>query len=649
MQIRMVVIGLIFCCLFAGVVAAEGDAFVDPVPWNPYTVVAEDESEDQIVAGAATQAAPGIDWIRSLGGSEREYGSSIVQTSDGGYFLTGRTASNDGQVTGYHSGSYTTEDIWVVRLSPTGALVWERCLGQPDTDYGFDGVQTADGGFAITGCVWADGGDVSGHHGSTDIWVAKLDATGSLAWQKCIGGTWGEYGYSIRQTSDGGYIIGGVTTSIDGDISGNHGGYDGVIVKLNATGGIEWLRCLGGNKADDFNAVRQTSDGGYIAIGKTYSNNNGTVGANHGYTDIWVVKLTATGLVDWQKCLGSSSYDGGYAILESPDGGYVLTGYVEGNDGDVSGNHGSMDLWVAEIDGIGRVLWQQCLGGSGRDLGTSIVATYGGYVVTGQTESTDGDVSGGHGVSYDVGDLWVVRIDDDGTLIWQKCIGGSAIEVGSSVICTSDGGLAIAGYTGSTDGDIPESHGGYDLLVVKLGSDAAPIPTAESIALSAGWNFVSTPKRLADDQSTASQVFGEVNTSGHSIFAYDAAAGNWTTLGAATVVRPLEGIWIYSNRSTSVPLAFASGEAQTPPSKVLAAGWNSIGFAGIVPVSARDCLLSVSDEWATLLRWDGVEQEYGTVIVNGGSGDAADSALLYPTEGYWIFMRKGGVLGAISG
>ena len=189
--------------------------------------------------------------------------------------------------------------------------------------------------------------------------------TGSPAidWQKCLGGSQYEQANAMQQTADGGYIAAGETNSRDGDVMGNHGGgemvLDAWVVKLDAAGGLVWQKCLGGTGNDGAKAVQQTTDGGYIVAGYTTST-DGDVTGYHGTggsyptADAWVVKLNATGGLVWQRCLGGTASDGAAAVRQTIDGGYIVAGYAESTNGDVSGNHGSTDAWVVKLERHGR-------------------------------------------------------------------------------------------------------------------------------------------------------------------------------------------------------------------------------------------------------------------------------------------------------
>jgi hypothetical protein len=167
------------------------------------------------------------------------------------------------------------------------------------------------------------------------------------------------------------------------------------------------MKCLGGSGSDNISCVQQTSDGGYIVAGSSNSINGGIEG-NHGSSDIWVVKLKGSGKREWQKCLGGSSYESATSIQQTSDGGYIVAGFTSSNDGDITGNHGLTDAWVVKLDDSGNLNWQKCLGGTDEDRAHSIQETSdGGYILAGSSESDDGDLTGNHGRS----DYWVIKLE----------------------------------------------------------------------------------------------------------------------------------------------------------------------------------------------------------------------------------------------
>jgi len=344
----------------------------------------------------------GIQWQKCLGGTNSDYAISIWQTSDGGFILTGYIYSNDGDVSGNHGNNA----IWLVKLTSLGCIQWQKCLDGTNYDNVESIQQTSDGGFIVAGTTNSNDVDVSGNHGDEDILVVKLTNLGDIQWQKCLGGTYYDFAESIQQTSEGGFIVAGTTNSNDVDVSGNHGDFDYWIVKLTSLGGIQWQKCLGGTYDDSAESIQQTSDGGFIVAGCTEFY-DGDVSANHGGDEALIVKLNSLGDIQWQKCLGGAINESATYIQQTSDGGFIMTGCTYSNDGDVSGNHGDNDIWVVKLTSLGGIQWQKCLGGTYYDFAESIQKTSdGGYIVTGLTESNDGDVSGNHGGE----DIWIVKL-----------------------------------------------------------------------------------------------------------------------------------------------------------------------------------------------------------------------------------------------
>ena len=294
----------------------------------------------------------------------------------------------------------------------------------------------------------------------------------SIEWQKCLGGT----GYDepsflnpakdmFQQTADHGYIIAGTSNSIDGDVTGFHGGSgpDYWVIKTDSLGNIEWQKCLGGTSSEWATAIQQTNDGGYIVAGITGSN-NGDVSGNHGYSDYWLIKLDSAGNIQWKKCYGGgygtvSGYDNPYSIRQTLEGGYIVAGRSNSGNGDVTGLHVASwyysDYWIVKLDTSGNIQWQKCLGGYLDEEAHSIaLSNDSGFVIAGEARSYDGDVTGNHDTTGNTYDYWVVKLNSSGNILWQKCYGGSENDIPSSISNTSDGGFIIAGQTSSNDGDV---------------------------------------------------------------------------------------------------------------------------------------------------------------------------------------------------
>ncbi|HRI79448.1 MAG TPA: MopE-related protein [Cyclobacteriaceae bacterium] len=404
--------------------------------------------------------SPLIAWEKSFGGTGNDNPQCILQTSDGGFVIAGSTYSADGEVTGNH-GSW---DCWIVKLDTASNMQWQKCLGGSNPDYANSILQTTDGGFIVAGAVLSNDGDVTVNNGGYDYWVVKLDSNGAIEWQKSYGGVKDDMAYSISQTQDGGFILGGYSSSNNGDVSGNHGSEDYWIVKLSHIGDLEWQRSLGGTTTDKLYSVQETTDGGFIAGGYSRSY-NGDVSGNHGQSDFWIVKLGNTGSLIWEQSLGGDDDDEAYSIMQTNDGGYIVGGNSRSNNGDVSGNHGYIDYWVVKLDATGNIEWQKSLGGSDADWGYSVRQTNdGGFVVAGSAYSSNGDVS----KHFMGSDYWIVKLGVNGNIEGENSFGGNNSEAVTSIQQTSDSGLIVAGYSGSPDEEIGNNIGGNDFWIVKL-------------------------------------------------------------------------------------------------------------------------------------------------------------------------------------
>ncbi|MFL5729313.1 MAG: gliding motility-associated C-terminal domain-containing protein [Cytophagaceae bacterium] len=417
--------------------------------------------------------APDIQWKTALGGSSSDHAQCIQQTPDRGYIVAGNTYSNNGDVSGNHG----LMDVWITKLDSMGKLEWQKTLGGSQNDEAYSIRNTPDGGYIVGGYTSSNDMQVSGNHGTPDFWIVKLDNAGNVQWQKCLGGSGTDYpGYydgSLSCTSDGGYIVAGTATSNDGQVSGNHGNADYWVVKLDGTGNIQWQKSLGGSEADQASSIQQTSDGGYVVAGYSQSN-DGDVTGNHSpagtfFRDFWIVKLDNAGNLIWQKALGGSDNEEAYAIQQTPDKGYIITGKAESNDGDVTGHHAWADSWIVKLDSMGSLDWQKCYGGTADEYAQSVQLTPdGGYIVASSSNSGsgDGDITTNDGSL----DYWIQKLDSTGNMQWQKSLGGSNMDEAYSIIVTFDSGYVIAGSSRSVDGDVHSIHGSNsdDVWIVKL-------------------------------------------------------------------------------------------------------------------------------------------------------------------------------------
>jgi len=289
-------------------------------------------------------------------------------------------------------------------------------------------------------------------------------AVSGCTFQKMEGGSSEDLAWSIQQTRDGGYIVAGYSDSTDIPGVTNHGYADYYLLKLDAKGEVDWQQMEGGSGWDGAYSIQQTRDGGYIVAGLSYSTDIPGV-FNHGGQDYYLLKLDADGVVVWQKMYGGSGDDEALSIQQTRDNGYIVAG--ESSSADIPGvtNHGSDDYYLLKLDAAGAVVWQKLYGGSGLDMAFSIQQTRdGGYIVAGISGSTDIPGVTNHGGSDD----YLLKLDADGVVVWQKLYGGSGWDTAFSIQQTRDGGYIVAGLSYSTDIPGVFNHGGEDYYLLKL-------------------------------------------------------------------------------------------------------------------------------------------------------------------------------------
>lgn len=405
--------------------------------------------------------SPTIQWQKCLGGSDEDILESVIQTSDGGYIVAGSTNSTDFDALDNHGG----RDFLVVKIDETGLTQWRRCYGGTNNELAYSIIQTSDGGYLVGGETNSNDGDVSGNtfnSASSHSWLIKINDLGEILWQRVI--AVGQIGGSIKsiyEDSDNKIIITGDCYAAQYTLSYN----DGFITKLNSDGsnitqssGWTTPLLLGGDYHDYIRTMSPTDDGGYILAGITYSR-DGIFSSNHGtfpMGDLWIVKVDVFGAIQWQRLYGGSGNtevnltgnDQANSIIQTSDGGYAVAGFtMSNNDGDVSGNNGLTDYWVLKLDNEGDLIWQKCFGGSGDDEANSIIQNSdGGYTVAGFSRLTTGSIiTGNNGLS----DYWLVRINTDGDVLWEKSLGGTSWDEAQSIISTNDGGYLVSGTTWS--------------------------------------------------------------------------------------------------------------------------------------------------------------------------------------------------------
>ena len=410
-----------------------------------------------------------IEHIKTLGGSKNESAQAVTKTSDGGYAILGYTQSNDGDVRNKSNESY---DYWLLKFDARNQLQWQKTYGGSDDDRGFDLIQTSDGGFAMLGKSKSNDLDVSKNLGFDDFWVSKLDSNGSISWEYSYGFAGSDTPNSIIQTRDNGYLLTGVldvsASNGQGDrhaaVRQRHAGGDYWAVKLNSSGVREWSNYYGGSFTDTAYDAIQTQDNGYIIIGSSDSNDVDISNSKGGY-DFWVVKISNTGSLVWEKTFGGSEIDEARAITSSNDGNYLIVGDTRSDDLNISQNAGAADLWLIKITPEGTLLWEKTIGGTNFDVGRSVSKTQdNGFLISGSSRSSDGNLTTNKGLN----DAWVLKIDIGGDIKWQKSIGGSETDFFYDSVELNDQTIVAVGNSNSYNEDINENKGFTDLLILKL-------------------------------------------------------------------------------------------------------------------------------------------------------------------------------------
>jgi len=384
------------------------------------------------------------DWDVTLGGIDSEHGASVMETSDGGFIVAGMTTSlGAGEA-----------DMWLVKTDMYGTAEWDKTFGGPNFDWGYDVRQTSDGGYIICGERQADRGDM-------DVYVVKTDSNGNTEWESIFGLAGGDACYSIEEVQENGYILTGYTSSYGA------GRRDVWLIRIDENGNMLWNNTFGGPDSDHGNSVKQTSDGGFIIGGRTTS-----FAAN---SDAWLIKTNLNGYVEWSKIYGGDLSETCYDVQESPDGGFVFVAET------FSYGEGAGDILLAKTDRYGNVLWDKTFGDESYNTPRSLRRTAdGGFIIAGYTVSSETRDN----------NVLLLKTDAEGNLKWSRTFGGPDEDRGQCIRQTTDGGFIISGDTlsfgmGAWDAWLIKTDAQLTQLNLLLPADGATLssaPTFEYLA-----------------------------------------------------------------------------------------------------------------------------------------------------------------------
>lgn len=408
-------------------------------------------------------------WEKSLGGKHSDYLLDATPTADYGFILAGSSMSDKtGNKDQKNLGNL---DFWLWKMNEKGDLDWQKSIGGSGRDLLYSIANTNDGGFILGGTSESnatEGIKKENCRGNEDYWVIKLDAKGEIQWEKTLGGKGQDILTKVISTSNG-YLLAGSSNSNKSDDKekNNLGGLDFWIVKLDNEGSVEWERTFGGEYQDILRSAIQTNDEGYLLGGYTNSPASDYKMTDNLSGDYWVIKLNKAGNIEWEQTFGGEENDDLHILLQTQDGNFLIGGHSSSPPA----KNGS-DIWLIKTDYTGRILWQQNYDIGTTDLLTSLIENEDGTLIAGINAKGSKLKKKKEGVD----DYLIKKLSATGEEIWTKSIGSLGKDILRKAVMTRDGGYLLAGMSNSTKSSQHKKNniGRNDFWVVKLRDEDKP-------------------------------------------------------------------------------------------------------------------------------------------------------------------------------
>jgi gliding motility-associated-like protein len=492
------------------------------------------------IAPTLSISQPNLDWNFTYGGDSWEELQTTITTKDGGYLLGGFTNSNNSKdITEPNYGSNPQGDIWILKVDKNGKKLWDKRYGGTGNEQLWAVIQNDQGYILVGGSNSIISGNKTGaNYGGYDYWIIQIKPDGQIVWQKTYGGDGDDIAYSISEIENTNqYIIGGHSNSSKNSIKSENaiaGSTDYWVIKIDNKGEILWEKTYGGEGADDYPLANQITKNQTVLIGGgSVSKPSGSKTADFkGVKDFWLLNIDYnTGALIWDKSYGGNNEDVLVEVKASLDGNSFFVGgqtrsAKDGKD-KLSESYGNLDYFLVKIDDKGNKIWDKTYGGSGLDVMYSLNLNATGYFTIGGVSASD---SSGVKTKNSKGgnDFWLLYLDTEGNIVWDKSIGGSGDDALTSIIPAVDNdGYILCGHSASNmSGDKTEDSKGLNdfwiakvscFLGVSLGKDTIVCKNIDYTLDAALQNCPNCLYKWDDNSTSAKRIVNPISDTSYSV------------------------------------------------------------------------------------------------------------------------------------